>query len=121
MEDVCSLPTFRLKDADVSGKRFEKPFSHLMEWTKTIEGQLPEVDANRPGGCPSCYLISLRQGSATRLDLLEEVITLVVDEDKGREVLYLDFPDSLHAQLRILDALDALDVVLCQDSGRSTD
>ena len=43
---------------------------------------------------------------------LEEVITLVVHEDEGGEVLYLNLPYSLHTELRILYALDALDTAL---------
>ena len=43
---------------------------------------------------------------------LEEVITLVVHEDEGGEVLYLNLPHSLHTELRILYALDALDRAL---------
>jgi hypothetical protein len=59
--------------------------------------------------------------AAAWLYLLEEVVALVINEDKCREVLNLDFPDSLHAELGVLDALDALDVVLREDSGRTTD
>lgn len=59
--------------------------------------------------------------SATRLDLLEEVITLVIYQDKRGEVLYLDLPDRFHTQFRIFHALDALDIVLSQDSRRATD
>ena len=40
-------------------------------------------------------------------ELLEEVIALVIDEDEGREVLYTDLPDGLHAKLRVLNAFDA--------------
>ena len=58
---------------------------------------------------------------ASGLQLLEEIVALVVHEDEGREVLHLNLPDSLHAELGILYALDALDVVLRQDSGRATD
>ena len=54
-------------------------------------------------------------------ELLEEVVALVVHEDECREVLYADLPDCLHAELRILDALDALDVVLSEDRCRTTD
>ena len=54
-------------------------------------------------------------------ELLEEVVALVVHEDECREVLNTDLPDSLHSELRILDALDALDVVLSEDRCRTTD
>ena len=53
--------------------------------------------------------------------MFEEVVALIVYEDESREVLYFDFPDSFHTQLRILYALDRLDVLLCEDSSRTTD
>ena len=46
------------------------------------------------------------------LQLLEEVVALVVYEDECREVLYGNLPDSLHAELWVLYALDALDGTL---------
>ena len=49
---------------------------------------------------------------APRLQGLEEVITLVINQDECGEVFHLNLPDSLHTQLRILDALDALDARL---------
>lgn len=58
--------------------------------------------------------------SATRFDLFEEIVTLVVNEDECREVLNADFPDGLHAQFRIFNAFDALDVVLSKNSCRTT-
>ncbi len=58
---------------------------------------------------------------ALESELLEEVVALVVDEDEGREVLNVDFPDCLHAEFRVLDALDALDVVLGEDGCRASD
>ncbi len=54
-------------------------------------------------------------------ELLEEVVALVVDEDECREVLHLDLPDSFHTELRVLNALDALDVVLSEDGCRTSD
>ena len=33
-----------------------------------------------------------------RFQLFEEIITLVINEDEGREILHNDFPDSFHAQ-----------------------
>ena len=66
--------------------------------------------------------IACLQDSATcaGLKLLEEVIALVVNQDEGGEVLYLNLPDGFHAQFGILYALDGLDVVLCQNSSRTT-
>ena len=54
-------------------------------------------------------------------ELLEEVVALVIHEDECREVLYADLPDSLHSELRVLYAFDALDVVLSEDCCRTTD
>src|SRR6478735_6984774 len=51
----------------------------------------------------------------------EEVVALVVDHDEGREVLDLDLPDRLHAQLGVLEHLDAPDAVLGQPRSRATD
>ena len=56
-----------------------------------------------------------------RLELLEEVVALVVYEDECREVLYGNLPDSLHAELRILYALDALDGTLRENGSYTTD
>lgn len=47
-----------------------------------------------------------------RLQLLKEVVALVIDQDERREILYCNLPDCLHAELRILNALDALDAAL---------
>jgi len=54
-------------------------------------------------------------------ELLEEVVTLVVNEDECREVFHMDLPDSLHSEFRVLHALDALDVVLREDRSRASD
>ena len=55
------------------------------------------------------------------LELLEEVVALVVYEDECREVFYGNLPDSFHAELRILYALDALDGTLRQNGSYTTD
>ena len=57
----------------------------------------------------------------TRLDLLEEIITLVVYQDECREIFNFNLPDSFHTQFRIFYTLNALDVILCKDSSRTTD
>jgi hypothetical protein len=54
-------------------------------------------------------------------ELLKEVVPLVVHEDKGREVFYLDLPHRFHAQFRVVDAFDLLDILLGEDGGRATD
>ena len=61
----------------------------------------------------SCHPLLAATG-CPRLELLEEVVTLVVDEDKGGEVFYRNLPDSLHTQFGILHALNALDRTLRQ-------
>ena len=54
-------------------------------------------------------------------ELREEVVALVIDEDEGREVNDIDFPDGFHAEFRIFDARDGLDVVGRENGRRSTD
>ena len=58
------------------------------------------------------FLFHTLLARSPRLELLEEVVTLIVNEDESREVFNSDLPDSLHAQLRILYTLDALDATL---------
>ena len=57
----------------------------------------------------------------SRFELLEEVVALVIHKDESGEVFHFNLPDGLHTQFGILYALNALDVVLSQDSGRTTD
>jgi hypothetical protein len=57
-------------------------------------------------------LINGSTGGWPRFQGLEEIITLVIHEDKGGEVFHLNLPDGLHAKFRILYALDALDTAL---------
>src|SRR5687767_5314519 len=54
-------------------------------------------------------------------DEVEEVVALVVDDDEGGEVLHLDPPHRLHAQLGVLEHLDLADAVLRQTGCRPTD
>ena len=63
----------------------------------------------------------LTVASATRFDLFEEIITLVVYQDECREVFYFNLPDSFHTQFRIFYTFNALDIVLSQDGSRTTD
>ena len=48
--------------------------------------------------------------------MVEEVVTLVVNEYECGEILNFDFPDSLHAEFRIFETFNALDRVLGKDS-----
>ena len=56
-----------------------------------------------------------------RLQLLEEVVALVIYEDECREVLYGNLPDSLHTELWVLYALNALDRTLRENGSYTTD
>ena len=58
------------------------------------------------------FLLLTLLARCPRLQLLEEVIAFVIYEDECREVFYGNLPDSLHAELRVLYALDALDRTL---------
>ena len=60
----------------------------------------------------SVQFLFLLARAAFLLDLSEEVVTLIIDEDKCREVLNFNFPDSFHAEFGIFHALDALDGAL---------
>jgi len=55
------------------------------------------------------------------LPLLEEVLTLVIHDDEGREVNDIYLPDGFHAELRVLKDFDVFDVVLSEDGGGTTD
>lgn len=50
--------------------------------------------------------------SATRLQLLEEVVAFVIDKNEGWEVLNLNLPNGFHSEFGVLNALNALNVVL---------
>src|SRR5271168_3321144 len=65
-------------------------------------------------------LASPRAQSA-EVQLLEKVVSLVVDDDEGREVFDLDAPDRLHAELGIFEHLDAPDAVLREPCGGAAD
>mmetsp|Transcript_13789 Transcript_13789/g.40850 ORF Transcript_13789/g.40850 Transcript_13789/m.40850 type:complete len:298 (+) Transcript_13789:36-929(+) len=63
---------------------------------------------------------TLRVSSGLRFSLepvREEVVALVVDDNECGEVFDLDAPDGLHAELRVLQHLHLLDVVL-RENGR---
>ena len=63
----------------------------------------------------------LLAGDRDRLELLEEVVALVVDQDEGREVFDADLVDGFHAEFRILDAFDALDAVTREHGSDAAD
>ena len=63
----------------------------------------------------------LLAASATRFDLFEEIVTLVVYQDKCWKIFHFDLPDRFHAQFGIFHTFDALDVVLGQNCSRAAD
>ena len=67
------------------------------------------------------YINVLLTVRSPRLELFEEVITLVINEDEGREVDNLNLPDGFHSDLRELNTLDALDGVHGEHSSRTAD
>lgn len=93
---------------------------HVSEKTRTSFFKNKKAVSSLPPDTAFHLSLSIKK-SATRLDLLEEVIALVIYQDKRGEVLYLDLPDRFHTQFRIFHALDALDIVLRQDRRRATD
>ena len=58
---------------------------------------------------------------ALQTDGFEEIVAFVIDQDEGGEVLDADFPDGLHSEFGILNALDAADAALGKHRGHSAD
>ena len=56
-----------------------------------------------------------------RADLPEEVVALIVHQDKRRKILNLNLPDRFHPQFRILVQFDLLDMILRQYRRRAAD
>src|SRR5262245_45423121 len=71
--------------------------------------------------CLGCMIASLNGKRLAEVQLLEEVVALVVDDDEGGEILHLDAPDRLHAELGIFLDLDLLDAVLGEVGGGAAD
>lgn len=59
--------------------------------------------------------------SATWFDLLEEVVTFVVNKNECREVFYSDFPYGFHSEFWEFNTFNALDVVLGKNCSRTAD
>src|SRR5690606_6996872 len=60
-------------------------------------------------------------GDAGAAALGEEIVALVVHQDERGEVLDLDLPHGLHAELGVFQHLDLLDVFLGEDGGGAAD
>lgn len=56
----------------------------------------------------------------TWFQLFEKVVTLVIYQDKCREILYTNLPHCLHAQFGILHALNILDILLREQCRRTS-
>ena len=67
------------------------------------------------------FLLLALLARSPRLQLFEEVVALVIYEDECREVFYCNLPDSLHTELGVLYALDALDRTLGENSSHAAD
>ena len=52
---------------------------------------------------------------------IEEVVSLVIDEEEGGEVDDIDLPDGFHSELGVLQALHLPDVFFGQNGGGSSD
>lgn len=77
----------------------------------TIAGRRPDNSNVEPPSYAGAFLISLssllqNRASGARFQLLEEVVTLVIHENKGGEVLNFYLPDGLHSQFGIFDTFD---------------
>jgi hypothetical protein len=53
--------------------------------------------------------------------LLEEIIALIINDNKGWKILNFNFPDSFHSQFRILQDLYLFDAVFGENGSRSSD
>ena len=109
--------------------------SHDTEFVEQLTTDQGAVDARWPGrllqqGLARTRLARLdarrqltldRRAGEGLVDHLEEVVALVVDDDERGEVLDLDLPDRLHAELGVLEHLDLGDAVLGQPRRRAAD
>src|SRR5262245_35062103 len=77
--------------------------------------------SKRDPGRPQSRSLPGTRGHSPQIELLEEIVAFVVDDDEGREVLHLDPPDRLHAELGIFHGLDLLDAVLGEVGRRAAD
>ena len=60
----------------------------------------------------SVQFLFLLAGAAFLFDLSEEVVTLVINEDKCREIFNFNLPNGFHAEFGIFHTLDVLDALL---------
>ena len=67
------------------------------------------------------YTCFLKNTSFRLKQSIKEVVSLIIHQKEGGEVNDVDLPDSLHAELRVLQALHLLDVLLGQHGSRTTD
>ena len=86
----------------------------LEEVVESLAGELSVLAHSSPGRLGMDMAIGLMVDG-------EEVVALVVDDDERGEVLDLDLPDRLHAELGVLEHLDVLDAVLGEPRRRAAD
>ena len=54
-------------------------------------------------------------------EFCKEIVTLIIYDDEGREILHINLANSLHTKLWEVYNLDRLDRVLREDCSRTTD
>src|SRR5262249_31738837 len=59
--------------------------------------------------------------ASPQIQILEEVVALVVNDDKGRKIDHFNAPDRFHAELGIFDAVDFLDAMFRKIGRRTAD
>ena len=67
------------------------------------------------------FILLNYRASGAGLELFEEVVSLVIHENEGGEVLHLYLPNGLHAEFGVFNTFNRLDVLLCEYSSRSAD
>jgi hypothetical protein len=63
----------------------------------------------------------LNRELGSRADLSEEIVPLIVHQDKRRKILHLDLPYRFHAQFRVPVQVNLFDVFFRQDRGGTAD
>jgi hypothetical protein len=59
---------------------------------------------------PNTHVMTLRRpNELAQVKFLEKVVSLIVDDNKGREIFHLNAPNGLHAKLRVSEHLDFRD------------
>ena len=84
-------------------------------------------EIGKPDACHRVFrtycekLLGFKIHRETRFQLFEEVIAFVIHQDECREVNDVDFVNSFHTELRILNALNAADGLSRQVGSNTAD